>query len=314
MGVRHTFSHEMAHVLGAHHNRVANGGDDDTDVCSHGWRFIDGLGIERRTIMAATTALTFGDARTRSLNYSNPNVLLNGVSTGTADNDNTRTINNYACGIVQFYRPPAGLSVHISGQNLLCGINGGIIGTGTYLANVIQPGQGVPGAPPYTYRWQWSATGVFSINSPVISTAQSLTIQTIYDCPVFYLRVIVTSQTNPEVYATDIFHVSTALCSQCVSEPLITENSDIPFSHSEVDIYPNPASRFIEIKSSGISYSLPTKAAIYDSQGRLRLTIDLSIVDNNGIIDVSTLNSGLYCIQISHSGSQFTSGKFLILD
>jgi hypothetical protein len=266
----------------------------------------------RRTILAASNALAFGDAQTRSFNFSNPNVLLNGVATGTADNDNSRTINNALCEI-QYFRPPAGLSVRIGGQTLLCGFNGSINGPAIFTAHVTQPGAGVPGGPPYSYRWQWNSTGVFSFDSPVIGTGPSINIQEVFSCPNVYLRVVVQSQADPEVIAVDIFNLSTALCYECVfSQPLVATNSDNTADYPEVRVFPNPTNDFVSIRIVGDNHLTNGKLRILNSSGLIVYNQD--IVGSVHDVNVSSFPSGLYIVDfLSLDGSRVRT-KLLIMD
>lgn len=208
---RWTFPHEVGHLFGARHNRPDNGGNDDTDVCSHGWRFDDGDEIERRTILAA-----LGDADPnpfagdkRILHYSNPDVQFNGGDTGTEDDNNARAIRNTGCNIASFRSSPL-LSVFINGPGLFC------VGEGTepqtYTAQVTPAATGIPGQPPYTYQWHWSPNANFSPYY-IIGNTQSITINSVLACPHFYLRAKVTGSGNTSV--THTRWIRTHMCEEC---------------------------------------------------------------------------------------------------
>jgi len=68
-----------------------------------------------------------------------------------------------------------------------------------------------------------------------------------------------------------------------------------------IAIYPNPAQNNVSIKNS--KSSKLDQLAIYDVYGRLMNTIDLSDMQQEKIINVSNLSSGVYMLQIHGDGA-----------
>ncbi|RLA40562.1 MAG: hypothetical protein DRR42_25730 [Gammaproteobacteria bacterium] len=75
---RNTTGHELTHLHGGRHSRKDQGGNDDSPVCHHGWRFVDDDNNTQYTVMAN---IDLGEQRI--LNFSNPDIEFNGAPTGT---------------------------------------------------------------------------------------------------------------------------------------------------------------------------------------------------------------------------------------
>ncbi|CAM9444977.1 unnamed protein product, partial [Ectocarpus sp. 13 AM-2016] len=89
-------THEIAHNMGCHHDR--SNSDVDT-AYSHGWRYCTGT-VTYRTVMSYSSNGCSGVPR---VNYfSNPDVSLGGVPTGTATNDNARCIEDSMEAVAEF--------------------------------------------------------------------------------------------------------------------------------------------------------------------------------------------------------------------
>jgi fibronectin type 3 domain-containing protein len=108
-----TLAHEIGHNQGCMHDRE-NSPYGGLYSYSYGWRFVDGGGTLRRTIMAY-------EPGSRISHFSNPSVSYNGVATGVAvgqpdESHNARTINNSAATVANFRQatmglvPPTGVS------------------------------------------------------------------------------------------------------------------------------------------------------------------------------------------------------------
>jgi len=174
---RWTLAHELAHNFGADHNRNANvpcnNCEAGIDPCAHAWRFIDGIGAERRTILARLFGNQQAAGLERILHYSNPIVQFNGAPTGTdendmvnGENDNSKKIRNTGCLISNYY-PTQELTTMITGLDHVCQGDGYVLN-----AVVFEPVAGFPGQPPYSYEWRWSlspTTSGFPFSDPSLA-------------------------------------------------------------------------------------------------------------------------------------------------
>eukprot|EP00752_Nemacystus_decipiens_P004376 g3999.t1 len=92
----HSHTHEMAHNLGCYHDRANSGPTTDY---SHGYRYCTGAD-QYRTIMAYANGCNPSPPR---VNYfSNPDVNYLGLPTGTATDDNARTIEDNMVAVSNF--------------------------------------------------------------------------------------------------------------------------------------------------------------------------------------------------------------------
>ena len=68
-----------------------------------------------------------------------------------------------------------------------------------------------------------------------------------------------------------------------------------------VEIYPNPARKVVNIGNS-INVQLE-RALIYDINGRLIQTVDLGNMDREASVNVASLSSGVYLVQLEAQGA-----------
>lgn len=76
--------------------------------------------------------------------------------------------------------------------------------------------------------------------------------------------------------------------------------------NSEISLFPNPFSDFLQLKVNRITDGSFLK--VYSIQGKLQLAIEIR---NNSLIDVSSLPPGLYYFSIIHDNQIFESGKLI---
>lgn len=179
---RWTFAHEVGHLMGARHSRPGEfGGNDDTDVCSHGFAYDEGtLGL-KRTLLAVfigdvpevppgTGVLEFLPGG-RLLNYSNPNVIVDGSPSGTEEDDNARTIENTGCEVFMF-RPSPVLNISLLAPDEVCMqdiLMGSVV--------IFEPNESFPGQPPYTINWNVSSSNTSTVFIPIqVSYPQQITV------------------------------------------------------------------------------------------------------------------------------------------
>jgi len=290
---RWTFAHEVGHLLGARHDRGPNFGNDNTDVCSHGWQFAGGtLGV-KRTILALAPATTLPPGTTpvlnmvpggRLLNFSNPDVIVDGGASGTIDDDNARTIANTACEVAQF-RPDPTFRIQLSMPDEVCMQD-------ILLARVFifEPSQLSPGQPPYTITWNVSTSTAETILVPIqVSYPQPLTV-----------TVTVTSsdgETLTESETIDIVncqepHNQFALDEE---ESQIDKASRRGEVKQSIKVFPNPASGSLTVDIPTVDRQVHIE--VLDINGRSVLST-FRTADNRTEIDLGDLAEGLYFVRV----------------
>lgn len=136
-----------------------------------------------------------------------------------------------------------------------------------------------------------------------------------------YPDVNVTSATNATFTVTPIstgvyyfgFHNYTPAANVNMTGAIILDNisvtqsnlstQDDEFQNNNVNIYPNPASDYLHIRSK----KKITEAKIYDASGKIILSHDK--IDQK--IDVSKLIKGVYILSIKNADGTFSSHKFI---
>ncbi|HLF65716.1 MAG TPA: T9SS type A sorting domain-containing protein [Saprospiraceae bacterium] len=238
---RWTHSHEIGHLFGALHNRTANGGNDDTDRCTHGWQFQGNDGNDRRTILAASAAINPADPQRRILHFSNPDVLVDGVDSGTEDNNNARSIRNAGCYIGNFMIGP-NFNAFIISQSAAC--TGDIV---EMTALVIPALQGFPGHPPFTFEWRWNTSGIFTPTSQgwLIGYDETENLEFPDEPQIFIQLKVMTNDGFTFVYTHHVRRIEPELCPlELVQLPNYTirpDLADLRDSEINFNLYPNPS-------------------------------------------------------------------------
>lgn len=285
---RYTMAHEMSHHFGCHHSN-----DNTVQNCPHGTNMSNG----RNTIMA-NNALDFS----RIPNFSNPDISVSGVATGTANyRNNAQQIRTAFCETAN--NAPDLFSVTFTPgiPNLCLSGQGGLP---TFTSTVVQ-GYCNPfpnywpltcGLPPYQYEWRISKRADFSTSTVVATTANfSPTISLDY-CPFFYLRLTVTSSNGFATTSTRLYNTINCLLCQIPPLPVIVYDPDI------LDAYPNPASNEVLMHTGMING--PCYLECYDLSGK-ELFLPYQFDDDLGrfVINTSRLEPGLYLFKVSSSSS-----------
>ncbi len=288
---RFTFAHEIAHLFGCDHDPgQASGNEED---CAHGHRLDLGGPTLRPTIMALTAATEHDDFDARILRYSNPDIEFDGVSTGITDErDNARIIQSAFCAVAS-NQPAPELGVIISGVPVLCLPTGVITGSNTWTANVIPPATGQPGVAPYTYAWYWSPDGILNMSN-YLGSGSSVEVNQVFNCPAFWLHVIVSSYDHVEARAD--FKIWTALCNHCAQERSGAVAIKQKMGQSDdVLVLPNPASDLITLDFEH-SVANILSLRVFDQQGLE--VLERNIEGQKQVqLDISGLSNGPYFLR-----------------
>ncbi len=314
VGPRFTLAHEVGHLFGARHNRSANVPcnpldpncpSDDTDICSHGWRFNDGGGNDQRTILALSGATNPGDPGGRLLNFSNPDVQVNGGATGNDDNTNAKAVKNAACEIVDFRDSPI-FDVTIT-HTLSCEEDGNF----QAWANVNEGVAPLPGQPPYTYAWNVaeSCASIFPNPNEMSVVINFGPCGPTGNVIIINLDVTVTSSDGATATTSRIVEIPTGSCAtggdpQNMAADVSYDNIN---SLEDYQIFPNPVWDRLTIE---IPADKPvSEIQILDLNGKshLQQNVDGQVSVQ---LNISHLPDGVYFIQIMEENG-LLSKKFI---
>lgn len=305
---RFTLAHEIAHMLGAQHNRIANGGDNNTQNCAHGWRFMDGNGIERRTIMALSGAIDINnpaeDLEQRSLLFSNPNIEIQGVAAGTLNDNNAQVMRNSGCFVSQ-YRAQPEWSAYLIAPDIVCRNQLFF----QACANVIPPGTGFSGIGPYLYEIYLS---IDFQQEQLISNLSCVNINQI-EGDFLYLRIVVRSADNRVITLSKVIEVRDGTSPPCFI-PLRDANSSAAeasgYKHSlamEAGLFPNPTSGIISLLfNTDAEYYAPVSILVFDQCGKLLKQERITPTHTQYDLDLIQYSSGVYFVRISWDDDSVT--------
>ena len=312
-GPSFTFAHELGHAFLLNHNRVSNQGDInyDGEECPFGWRFHNAAGIARTTIMVLSKPEDTIPGARILLNYSNPNIIFEGLATGTPTDFNARQASHSLCNVDDYFFD-AELGVNISGPQFICEE------TATYTANITPPGTGVPGVGPYNIRWGVCDREFPTTSHPLVPLGSSATLSMQsgnLPSPVFWLFVSVISADG--VFMNDIIKVDNpcGIPTPLIGGSISFVEKEAPISNAQVfELAPNPANQTLHVKLLGQKQDTQSKYSIFSSLGDLVCRgIVESAAQQNFEIDLSKyrLPDGLYYFYLNvdtFSGVQ----KFII--
>ena len=288
LGGRWTLAHEMAHIMGARHNRGLFVGNDNTNVCAHGLEFTDGNGDQQRTIMALTNL-----GQDRILHFSNPNIQFNNVATGTVDDDNARAIRNTGCTVADF-RPSPFWSVSMTDYGIFCSPGDEM----NFYANVTTPAPTFPGYGPYTYQWYSTPTATFNTNN-LLGTDLQLTLYSPLG-NVFWIHLVVTSADGQKIV------VSRRMRKSCNYElrnnNQNTTNTQISKS-VDLSIFPNPSNGIFDIILNIENDTEKTVIALFDTNGKQIKSISNEILakgEHSLKLDLSDIENGIYICRMNN--------------
>lgn len=329
LSASHAFPHELGHLLGARHNWPNNFyGDDNAGTCAHAYCWPvappnilpdvvyeiplyttilgenkDGWSdfVYQITNPGGQTYLASFTDKIRLLNYSNPDVNIQGNPTGRTWADNSKLLRNTACEVADFF-PNNHLAVFIRSSpcNTL---------PYTLTASIHTPDAGVPGIGPYTVKWYY--------NNALVGTGLTLSIAQHFDCPVYWVECRVTSADSLEIKRLQKVDLRNLWCT-CTKSPTGGGKGDdersLNISTAETfKLYPNPIAGGILKMLSPVLIDTTVQVCIYDAVGHMiqekPITFD---VTGQAEINIGDFASGLYCIKVKGSAEHNIVAKFLI--
>ncbi len=313
---RWTFPHEVGHLFGADHNVTTNGGNGDEDTgCNHGLKFTDNTNIERRTILALLSPDEQNNGSRRELNYSNPNIIINGASTGQVGiAENSRIIRNTGCVVDGHFGGPFGVQLW-STASPIC--RGDIGSNGNCYAVVTLPGQEDNiGLPPYTYEWKWSTSptnwfvapfantpSIFLGNYPGLSLNNQI-----------WLRVTVTSSDG--LVAMDMNKVTFSDCLGNGTGDRSVDSNNLNDNAATTSntwlAKPNPTSDIFQIDLTNILSVNDAVFTLTDARGiSFGQWKNMSIGQDKLEIDISNLPAGIFYLQLKTANQQPSIQKII---
>jgi len=332
----YVLAHELGHNFGCRHNWPLDYGDDNTDVCSHGKRYIP-LGpnpqqgpihdIEGswRTMMAipvdpeVTFIYTF-DGLDYSvkiitneviLHYSNPAVSYEGEPTGRALGkvaDNAGRIRNVGCEISE-YDDVSELAVNFSMTDLC---TDSVI----FTSFITAPTSPLPGVAPYTVYWFWNTTGIFGSSQQFLGTGDTLTLLAHPECPVYWVKCAVVSDDNVVVSRIKKITLAQVPCS-CNEEERPARGREVPKSISKApsfSIFPNPVAQGTLFVQTDEFLSLKTVAYKITDVGGREISNGIPETFSGSILSVPVagLANGLYFLNLLLPEGTQEIHKFII--
>jgi hypothetical protein len=290
------FSHEVGHMLGAHHETCD--AEDAGTNCNNGsgfnhahtWSYETGCLWWKKTQKRKTIMHSGGGNVSDIIQYfSNPLVNVSGNPTGIPlQRDNAATMRSNACTIANFRTGDIELSATIVGENKVCRFD-----LAQLTATVSGPG--LPTGQSYQYEWKhnltgtnWDATPVAGTNSALSIASGSLAVGT-----VIFARLKVTTPNGTILYD---FHSI-----QVFDHHIICERFEAGRSLSNpIKASPNPASSSINVtffveERSDITINL------YTTNGVLRKSVAKRTFDTGTyteMVDLSDIENSFNYIEV----------------
>lgn len=297
---RYTFIHELGHRFNCEHDLISNpAGNGAGPYCAHGFFFGVGSGQAGKTPTIMAQPGVNGSLSVRALNFSNPDVNVGGVPTGTDKHNNASMIKVNMCAV------SANQPTSIWDVKLLtiksCSYNNM---SATFAARITEPilalqgnslGANLPiGLPGYTYKWFWSTTGKDADRIALLGNTESITIDNPIDCEGYFVHVEVGS--SDKLVERKVVKVNTSCCK--VKPKILIKNTTnkTTLSNSDLVIYPNPTNGIVNI---AIPYTVNMNSSIEisNAQNIVLRHIDLKHNDQNIQINTDNFPSGMYYVK-----------------
>lgn len=288
--IRYTFAHELAHQFGCLHSNPLTTG------CPHGKNMLNG----RNTIVANQAP-----NHTRIQHFSNPDISFGGEATGTAGSrNNAAQIRGAFCEAAN-NNTPVFFAANFDTDPVVCegypfsayanGVEGWGITSGFWE-------QWCTG--PYTYQWSWSNNPNFSTphnvgtNSPVLELPEPPV------CPLFYLRVTVTSAAGCTASYTRAVHCQPEPCDR-------SAKGGVGANFAYNQIIPNPANDQIRVLLADTGEI--KNISVINAAGTTHQITQYSILNQGEITcSISTLQTGLWFLRV-HGSEKSLTLKFTIV-
>ena len=271
------FAHELGHLLGAQHEADDYFGKCK-ELCNHG--FI--LDNDSRTIMTK-----YKKGNKPILNFSNPNIMVNGFPSGDPSTAfNAGIISGSACSVANYVPNVANINPIVEIYNSKACENEYF----NICVSITSPQNMLSLAPPYTYEWTWSDGGNFNNLGTFTTTSTTACISV--QPPVYndiLVHVKVTTGSNHVFTETHNIHYY----SDCKDITIGNKTSDLL-----INAYPNPVSsgfttvNIRSVSDDNIDLTLSNLQGVVSSISG-RITNGVFVYD----IDTSTFPSGIYWLQ-----------------
>lgn len=279
---RKTFAHEVGHLYGCRHQETSG-----SPTYAQAYCMKNGLGIVTdRTIVVGN--LNDDQAKNRLLNFSNPNIQVNGKATGTNNENNAKRITE-SHPIVSAFRPNPNppFAAYVDGPTFVT-TQGGKNYEVTYSC----------GSAPYSIVWHYSYDG---INYLPTNTTTDVFTYYFYQTQKVWIKATVTG--NGKSVSAFI-----AVTSQMPNPYKTTvQDKDSLESTLQLIIEPNPASN-----ETRISYSLEKDAAVQlevlDVSGNIMAVLenDKNVLRKKGLHihqwRADDVKAGTYLVRLTKEG------------
>lgn len=308
-----TTAHEISHIFGCKHQ------DDSEADFEQGHKF----GFDILNIGSTKTTLMFiGDLDDRIPNLSNPRVEINGKKTGIENMaDNARMMNLTVCDVAAFRGGTVDeLGIWINAPMFDCECE-------YIVAEAGAVGGGATPATPYSFEWQYSYDGFTFFNNTSSQNIANFAMPCEYlnDAvgPGIFIQLTVTAPSGQEATTTSFVPVrdTDEEGNDCEIVPLKEDDNEIyalkkkSFQKigQKINVSPNPMENHINIQFLSNENPLFDRIEITDVNGRVVKFYNFS---ENKIqsfikIDVSTLNTGLYIVNIFKEGEKIYQQKLI---
>ena len=300
-----TFSHEVGHLLGAHHTVVLNNPAPGFNR-AHEFKTGDFLpciiGARRTTLLHPPNRVENLDRRV--LHYSNPDIFFEGKPTGVEnERDNVRNMRNVGCQVAQFINSPEPFTVGIYGDEYACPCHAAFVEATVF---------GGTAGDVYDYDWFESEDGINWM--PLVYSGQNAAIQvSCEEGEVTFVRVDVTSVADGTVH-TAVSSVESALIWPDQEAPcMLFDDSDD--SLVQAQIQPNPSSVAPQVITVTVKEAGTFRLTIVDSRGMTIETLDDNRIMEKGQYQYQTVlrDQGLYFLICENKNGHRITKKIIRL-